>query len=97
MHRAFGGSPRPGELIQLNAVGFTGCLIFKMGGIHRLPDKWLPVSIAPSDIDLEVGVTDKHDVVALVFPVRKKGIDWIHAATREIPLTLRRRTGVCGR
>lgn len=36
----------------------------------RLPEKWLPVSIAPSDTALEVGVMDKHDVVALVFPVR---------------------------
>jgi hypothetical protein len=39
------------------------------------PDKWLPVSIAPSDADLEVSVMDKRGIHALVFPVRKSGTD----------------------
>jgi hypothetical protein len=29
--------------------------------VHSLPHKWLPVSIAPLDTDLEVGVTDLTD------------------------------------
>jgi hypothetical protein len=56
-----------------------------MAEIHQLPDNWLPVSIAPSDTDLEVGVMDKRgDVVALVFPVRKRGTDWVGAATKKL-------------
>jgi hypothetical protein len=56
-----------------------------MGDLHGLPGKWLPISMAPPETDLEVGVMDKSDVVvALVFPVRKKGIDWVHAATRKL-------------
>jgi hypothetical protein len=46
-----------------------------MANVQSLPEKWLPVSIAPADTNLEVGVMDKRgDVVALEFPVRKKGI-----------------------
>ena len=41
--------------------------------VHQLPEKWLPISIAPSDTDLEVGVMDRGDVHALIFPVRKRG------------------------
>ena len=47
------------------------------------PDKWLPVSIAPSDADLEVSVMDKRGIHALVFPVRKSGIDWVDASTKN--------------
>jgi hypothetical protein len=47
------------------------------------PNKWLPVSIAPSDADLEVGVMDKRDIHALVFPVRKIGTDWVNASTKK--------------
>ena len=50
--------------------------------IHFLPDKWLLVSIAPSDVDLEVGVMDKHGVHALIFPVRKSGTDWVDTSTK---------------
>jgi hypothetical protein len=35
-----------------------------MTSVHLLPDKWLPVSIAPSDTDLEVCVIDKHGIHA---------------------------------
>jgi hypothetical protein len=54
-----------------------------MTGVHSLPERWLPVSIAPSDKALEVGVMDKHDVVALVFPVCKNGTYWVDAATKK--------------
>jgi hypothetical protein len=47
------------------------------------PDKWLPVSIAPSDADLEVSVMDKRGIHALVFPVRKSGTDWVDASTKK--------------
>jgi hypothetical protein len=51
--------------------------------VHSLPDKWLPVAIAPSNIDLEVCVMDKHGIHALVFPVRKSGIDLVNASTKK--------------
>lgn len=51
--------------------------------VHALPDKWLPVSIAPADADLEVCVIDKNGTHALVFPVRKSGVDWVDASTRQ--------------
>ena len=52
--------------------------------VHRLPDKWLPVSIAPSDADLEVCVIERrHGVHTLVFPVRKNGTDWFDASTKK--------------
>ena len=54
-----------------------------MSGVHPLPDKWLPVSIAPPGIDLEVCVIDKQGIHALVFPCRKNGNDWIDASTRK--------------
>jgi len=54
-----------------------------MNPVHHLPDKWLPVSIAPSDIDLEVCVMGRHDVVALVFPVRKEKFFWADAETKK--------------
>jgi hypothetical protein len=50
--------------------------------IYSLPDNWVPVSIAPSGIDLEVGVMDRGSVHALVFPVRKSGTDWVDASTK---------------
>jgi hypothetical protein len=51
--------------------------------VHQLPEKWLPMSIAPSDTDLEVGVMDRGHVHALIFPVRKRGDDWVDAATKR--------------
>lgn len=55
-----------------------------MADIHPLPAKWLPVSIAPSDADLEVCVIDKKGMIhALVFPVRKNGTGWADAATKK--------------
>jgi len=55
-----------------------------MSSIHPLPDnKWLPVSIAPADMDLEVGVMSQQDVVTLVFPVRKQKFYWADAKTKK--------------
>jgi len=49
-------------------------LLIAMSDVHRLPERWLPVSIAPADTSLKVGVIDKRgDVITLVLPVRKKG------------------------
>jgi hypothetical protein len=54
-----------------------------MGEVHRLLRKWLPISIAPSDSDLEVAVINKQGVHSLVFPVCKNGTEWVDAATQE--------------
>ena len=54
-----------------------------MARIHSLPDKWLPVAIAPSDADLEVCVMSNQEVHALVFPCRKSGTEWVDAATKK--------------
>jgi hypothetical protein len=54
-----------------------------MARVHSMPEKWLPVSIAPPDTDLEVGVMDKHGVHALIFPVRKSGTDWVDVSTKK--------------
>jgi hypothetical protein len=51
--------------------------------IHALPERWLPVSIAPSESDLEVCVIDKGEVYALIFPCRWNGGDWIDASTKK--------------
>ena len=51
--------------------------------VHRLPEKWLPVSSAPADRDLEVCVIDKLGVHALIFPCRKDGTDWVDAVTKK--------------
>jgi len=54
-----------------------------MAKIHSLPNKWLPVSIAPSDADLEVCVMHNHEIHALVFPCRKSGNEWVDAVTKK--------------
>ena len=55
-----------------------------MSEIHRLLDKWLPVSIAPADTDLEVCVIDRRgNLHPLVFPVHKRGANWIDASTKK--------------
>ena len=48
-----------------------------------MPEKWLPVSIAPEDADLEVCVIEQSLPHALIFPVRKRGTDWVDAATKK--------------
>jgi hypothetical protein len=54
-----------------------------MAPVHWLPRKWLPISTAPSDSDLEVCVIEKQDVHALAFPCRKNGAEWVDAATKK--------------
>jgi hypothetical protein len=51
--------------------------------IYSLPDKWLPVSIAPSAADLEVCVMDKHGIHKLVFPCHKNEAEWVDASTKK--------------
>jgi hypothetical protein len=51
--------------------------------IHPPAEKWVRVSIAPSDVDLEVCVINKQGIHALVFPCRKDGTDWVNAATKK--------------
>ena len=52
--------------------------------IHALPEKWLPVSIAPTDRDLEVCVIELGRVHALIFPCRKKATGWVDASTGKL-------------
>src|SRR6266436_3794010 len=52
--------------------------------MHSLPAEWLPVSVAPSDGDVEVCALDYDGIVhALVFPCRKDGAQWVDASNRE--------------
>jgi hypothetical protein len=55
-----------------------------MASLHALPDKWLPVSIAPLDADLEVCVIDKGGTHTLIFPVRRSGNNWLDAGTKKV-------------
>jgi hypothetical protein len=55
-----------------------------MADLHRLPEKWLPVSIAPANTDLEVCVIDKNGIHALIFPVCKDGRKWVDARTKSL-------------
>jgi hypothetical protein len=55
-----------------------------MTRIHSLPVEWLPVSIAPSDGDLEVCVMDYDGIVqALVYPCHKNGAEWVDALNKK--------------
>jgi len=65
-------------LIQINVVWSLRVFISFM-----LKDQWLPVSIAPSDADLEVCVMDKRGSHALVFPVRKNGTGWVDTSNKR--------------
>ena len=51
--------------------------------VHSQSDKWLPVSIAPSDSDLEVCVIDNQGIHRLVFPCRKNRTEWVDASTKK--------------
>jgi hypothetical protein len=52
--------------------------------MHLLSAEWLPVSIAPSDGDLEVCVLDYDGIVhALMFPCHKDGAEWVDASNRK--------------
>lgn len=55
-----------------------------MTNVRQLADEWLPVSIAPSDADLEVCVIDYDGIVhALAFPCHKNGTGWVDARTKK--------------
>jgi hypothetical protein len=55
-----------------------------MTRVPQLADEWLPVSIAPSDADLEVCVIDYDGIVhALAFPCHKNGTGWVDARTKK--------------
>jgi hypothetical protein len=71
------------RLMHINAVGALPALHIQMPNVHPLPDKWLPVAIAPSDVGLEVCVLDERGLHALVFPVHKRGIEWVDASTKK--------------
>ena len=52
--------------------------------VHSQPAEWLPVSIAPSDADLEVCVMDYEGIVhALAFPRHKDGAGWVDASMKK--------------
>jgi hypothetical protein len=54
-----------------------------MTSVHLLPDRWLPVSIAPSDT---LCVIDKHGIHALVFPCRENGAEWLDVKKNRIDI-----------
>jgi hypothetical protein len=54
-----------------------------MTHIHSQPDKWLPISTAPSDTDLEVCVMDSHGIHALMNPCGKTETGWVDASTKK--------------
>ena len=55
-----------------------------MTRVHSLPAEWLPVSIAPSDADLEVCVMDYDGIVhALECPCQKDKTGWIDSKTKK--------------
>ena len=55
-----------------------------MTRVHPLADEWLPVSIAPSDADLEVCVMDYDGIIhALAFPCHKSQTGWFDASTKK--------------
>jgi len=54
-----------------------------MAKIYWLPKRWLPISIAISGSDLEVCVLDENQAHVLMFPCRRKGANWVDAATKK--------------
>jgi hypothetical protein len=42
---------------------------------------WTPIASAPYDRDLELAVIDEEGYHALVFPCRRRNVDWIDART----------------
>ncbi len=45
---------------------------------------WHSISTAPDDRDLQLSVIEDGEVYALVFPCRRKGRQWTHAATGKL-------------
>jgi hypothetical protein len=45
---------------------------------------WLPIAHAPHDRDLQLSVIEGGEIYALVFPCRRKGGQWVDAATGKL-------------
>ena len=54
-----------------------------MQTVDSLPHKWLPVSLTPPNVDLEVSFLDGCELHALIFPVRKNRTEWVDASTNK--------------
>ena len=55
-----------------------------MTHVHSLPAEWLPISIAPSDANLEVCVMDYDGLIhALAFPCHKDKTGWLDASNKR--------------
>ena len=53
--------------------------------MHNLPAEWLPVSVAPSDRNLEVCVLTYDGMVhALEFPCHKDGAGWVDDSDNHV-------------
>jgi hypothetical protein len=69
---------KPDTIKNRNALFIGGYFM------QSLPAEWLPVSIAPSDGDVEVCALDNDGIVhALVFPCRKDGAEWVDASNKQ--------------
>lgn len=52
--------------------------------VQRIADEWLPVSLAPADVDLEICVMDYDGIIhSLEFPCQKHNAGWFDAATKR--------------
>jgi len=49
-----------------------------MSEVRPLSHQWLPISIAPRDCDLQLGVIDKDGVRPWPFPCQKRGAVWFN-------------------
>ena len=55
-----------------------------MTDIHSLPAEWLPVSIAPYDVDLEICIMDYDGIVqALAYSCHRNGSEWVDASNKK--------------
>jgi hypothetical protein len=74
-------------LIWINTVTSLRSFIHSMLKDQWPPDKWLPVSIAPFDTDLEVAVLDRRGVHSLIFPCHRTITGWADATMqREVDI-----------
>lgn len=47
-------------------------------------DEWHPITTAPYERDLQLSVIEDGEVYALVFPCRRKGVQWAHSLTGKL-------------
>ncbi len=70
-------------IFERHSAEFLGMSRFHTG-VWAGAAKWLPVSIAPSDGDLEVCVIDYDGIIhALVYPCHKNGAEWVDASNKK--------------